>query len=180
MRALVSRGLLVPPLVCAALVFGPVGTAAAVGDAGRAVPGLSISEAALRSDAETDTVLDHDGALAPLLDTVADLGEADGSRLAPEAAAAYAEELRAWNLTVQERLKSLDRPADRSVAAAADPVGDLLSSLTSAVQGLISALTSLDLGGVLSAVTGLLSPVLGLVTGLLGGGLPEVPALPVA
>lgn len=178
MRALVSRGLLVPPLVCAALVFGPVGTAAAVGDAGRAVPGLSISEAAVRSGAETDTVLDHDGALTPLLDTVAVLGEKDGTRLDPEAAAAYAEELRAWNVTVQERLKTLDRPADRSVAA--DPVGDLLASLTSAVQGLISSLTSLDLGGVLSAVTGLLSPVLGLVTGLLGGGLPEVPALPVA
>ncbi|MFJ2237568.1 hypothetical protein [Streptomyces sp. NPDC087859] len=178
MRALVSRGLLVPPLVCAALVFGPVGTAAAVGDAGRAVPGLSISEAAVRSGAETDTVLDHDGALTPLLDTVAVLGETDGTRLDPEAAAAYAEELRAWNVTVQERLKTLDRPADRSVAA--DPVGDLLASLTSAVQGLISSLTSLDLGGVLSAVTGLLSPVLGLVTGLLGGGLPEVPALPVA
>ncbi|MEV7891184.1 hypothetical protein ACWD3I_16530 [Streptomyces sp. NPDC002817] len=178
MRALVSRGLLVPPLICAALIFGPAGTAAAVGDAGREVPGLSISEAAPHSGAETDTLLDHDGALAPLLDTVADVGEVNGTRLAPEAAAAYAEELRAWNLTVQERLKSLDRPADRSVAA--DPVGDLLSSLTSAVQGLISALTSLDLGGVLSAVTGLLSPVLGLVTGLLGGGLPEVPALPVA
>ncbi|MFF1293921.1 MULTISPECIES: hypothetical protein [unclassified Streptomyces] len=179
MRALVSRGLLVPPLVCAALVFGPVGTAAAVGDAGRAVPGLSISEAAPRAGAGTDTVLGHDGALTPLLDTVAVLGEADGTRLDPEAAAAYAEELRAWNVTVQERLKTLDRPADRSVAAA-DPVGDLLASLTSAVQGLISSLTSLDLGGVLSAVTGLLSPVLGLVTGLLGGGLPEVPALPVA
>ncbi|WP_327720434.1 hypothetical protein OG381_37615 [Streptomyces sp. NBC_00490] len=178
MRALVSRGLLVPPLVCAALVLGPVGTAAAVGDAGRAVPGLSISEAAPRVGAGTDTVLGHDGALAPLLDTVAVLGEADGTRLDPEAAAAYAEELRAWNATVQERLKTLDRPADRSVAA--DPVGDLLASLTSAVQGLISSLTSLDLGGVLSAVTGLLSPVLGLVTGLLGGGLPEVPALPVA
>lgn len=178
MRALVSRGLLVPPLVCAALVL-PVGTAAAVGDAGRAVPGLSIGEAAVRSGAGTETVLGHDGALAPLLDSVAVLGEADGTRLDPEAAAAYAEELRAWNMTVQERLKTLDRPADRSVAAA-DPVGDLLASLTSAVQGLISSLTSLDLGGVLSAVTGLLSPVLGLVTGLLGGGLPEVPALPVA
>jgi hypothetical protein len=178
MRALVSRGLLVPPLVCAALVFGPVGTAAAVGDAGRAVPGLSISEAAPRAGAGTDTVLGHDGALTPLLDTVAVLGEADGTRLDPEAAAAYAEELRAWNVAVQERLKTLDRPADRSVAA--DPVGDLLASLTSAVQGLISSLTSLDLGGALSAVTGLLSPVLGLVTGLLGGGLPEVPALPVA
>ncbi|MEU6372185.1 hypothetical protein [Streptomyces sp. NPDC046909] len=179
MRALVSRGLLVPPLVCAALILGPAGTAAAVGDAGREVPGLSIAEAAVRSGAETDTLLDHDSALAPLLDTVADLGEADGTRLDAEAAAAYAKELQAWNADVQERLRKLDTSGDRSVAPAADPVGDLLASLTSAVQGLISALTSLDLGGVLGAVTGLLSPVLGLVTGLLGN-LPALPAPPVA
>jgi hypothetical protein len=184
MRALVSRGLLVPPLVCAALVLGPAGTAAAVGDAGREVPGPSVSEAAVRSGAETDTLVDHvgpDSAFAPLLDTVADLGGAGagGTRLDPGAAAAYAEELRAWNDTVQERLRNLESPADRSVAPAADPIGDLLSSLTSAVQGLISSLTSLDLGGVLGAVTGLLSPVLGLVTGLLGGGLPQIPAPPV-
>ncbi|MES5818883.1 hypothetical protein [Streptomyces sp. RG80] len=178
MRALVSRGLLVPPLICAALVFGPAGTAAAVGDAGREVPGLSITEAAARSGAEADPLLDHHSAVAPLLDTVADLGAADGSRLDPDAAATYAEELRAWNAAVQERLKNLDSPADRSVAAA-DPVADLLASLTAAVQGLISALTSLDLGGVLGAVTGLLSPVLGLVTGLLGG-LPPLPTPPVA
>ncbi|MDN3021875.1 hypothetical protein [Streptomyces sp. S.PB5] len=143
------------------------------------MPGLSITEAALLSGAETDTLLDHDSALAPLLDTVADLGEADGTRLAPEAAAAYAKELQAWNADVQERLRQLDRSGDRSVAQAADPVGGLLASLASAVQGLISALASLDLGGVLNAVTGLLSPVLGLVTGLLGGGLPQLPAVPV-
>lgn len=179
MRALVSRGLLVPPLLCAALVLGPAGTAAAVGDTGREAPGLSISEAAVRSGAETDRLADHDSAFAPLLDTVADLGEAEGTRLDPGAAAAYAKELQAWNDTVQERLKGLAGSTDRSVAPAADPIGDLLSSLTSAVQGLISSLTSLDLGGVLGAVTGLLSPVIGLVTGLLGGGLPQIPAPPV-
>lgn len=173
MRALVSRGLLVPPLVCAALVFGPAGTAAAVGDSGREVPGLSVAEAAPRSGAAT-TSLDHHRALAPLLDTLAGPGTAADTRLAPDVAASYAEELRAWNAAVQERLKDAD--ARRSLAAA-DPVGDLLTSLTSAVQSLISSLTSLDLGGVLSSVTGLLSPVLGLVTGLLGGGVPQVPAL---
>ncbi|MFF7450357.1 MULTISPECIES: hypothetical protein [unclassified Streptomyces] len=171
MRALVSRGLLVPPLVCAALVFGPAGTAAAIGDSGREVPGLSVTEAAPRSGAAT-TSLDHDRVLAPLLDTVAGPGAVAGTRLDPDAAAAYAEELRAWHASVQERLK--DAAAQRSLAA--DPVGDLLTSLTSAVQSLIGSLTSLDLGGVLSSVTGLLSPVLDLVTGLLGGGLPQIPA----
>lgn len=37
MRPLVSRGLLLPPLVCAALVLVPAGTAAAAVDAGRGV-----------------------------------------------------------------------------------------------------------------------------------------------
>ncbi|NUO40530.1 MAG: hypothetical protein HOV82_00685, partial [Streptomyces sp.] len=94
MRALVSRGLLVPPLVCAALVFGQAGTAAAVGDVGRDVPGLSIAESAARADAATE----------PLLDSLT----AEGTRLDPAAATSYAEELRTWSTTVQERLRALD------------------------------------------------------------------------
>ncbi|PWI14381.1 hypothetical protein DI272_09570 [Streptomyces sp. Act143] len=206
MRPLVSRGLLVPPLVCAALVLGQAGTAAAVGDVGRDVPGLSIAAAAARTDAGTDALLDSltqegtpargiltgntliddaltqgtavDGALTQ--GTPADGALADGSRLDPAAATSYAAEIRAWSAAVQERLRGLDTPANRVAAApAADPVDDLVAQVQSAVNGLLGALTSLDLGGVLSAVTGLLSPVLGLVTGLLGGSVPELPELPV-
>ncbi|NUO99871.1 MAG: hypothetical protein HOW59_18305 [Nonomuraea sp.] len=169
MRALVSRGLLVPPLVCAALVFGQAGTAAAIGDVGRDVPGLSIAESAARADAATE----------PLLDSLESL-TAEGTRLDPAAATSYAEDLRTWSTTVQERLRALDAPADRAVPArAADPVDDLVAQVQSAVNGLLSSLTSLDLGGVLGTVTGLLSPVLDLITGLLGGAVPAVPAPPV-
>ncbi|WP_329332947.1 hypothetical protein OG866_08390 [Streptomyces sp. NBC_00663] len=167
MRALVSRGLLVPPLVCAALVFGQAGTAAAVGDVGRDVPGLSVAESAARADAETERLLDS--------------LTAEGTRLDPAGATSYAEELRAWSTTVQERLRAVEAPADRAVSTqAADPVDDLVAQVQSAVSGLLSSLTSLDLGGVLSTVTGLLSPVLDLVTGLLGGAVPTLPAPPAA
>ena len=186
MRALVSRGLLVPPLVCAALVFGQAGTAAAVGDVGRAVPGPSIAEAAVRADAGMDTFLDSLLSESTLPDgtrldagTRLDPAVTDGARLDPAAATSYAEEIRAWSATVQERLRGLDTPADRTVAQAADPVDDLVAQVQSAVSGLLSSLTSLDLGGVLSAVTGLLSPVLGLITGLLGSAVPELPDVPV-
>ncbi|KUN22421.1 hypothetical protein AQJ23_27430 [Streptomyces antibioticus] len=189
MRALVSRGLLVPPLVCAALFFGQAGTAAAVGDVGRAVPGPSIAEAAVRADAGMDTFLDSlmseslltDGSR---LDPAAvdgmhlDPAMTDGARLDPAAATSYAAEIRAWGATVQERLRGLDTPAHRAVAA--DPVADLIAQVQAAVSGLLSSLTSLDLGGVLSAVTGLLSPVLDLITGLLGSAVPKLPDLPVA
>ncbi|MFC8343746.1 hypothetical protein [Streptomyces sp. NPDC057280] len=191
MRALVSRGLLVPPLVCAALVFGQAGTAAAVGDVGRAVPGPSIAEAAVRADAGMDTFLDSllaestlpDGTrLDPALsaDPLLEPAMTDGARLDPAAATSYAAEIRAWGATVQERLRGLEAPANRTVAQAADPVDDLIAQVEAAVDGLLSSLTSLDLGGVLSAVTGLLSPVLGLITGLLGSAVPDLPDIPAA
>ncbi|MFF5496616.1 hypothetical protein [Streptomyces aquilus] len=186
MRALVSRGLLVPPLVCAALVLGQAGTAAAVGDVGRAVPGQSIAEAAVRADAGMDTFLDSLSAESTLPDgtrldpAVTDGARLDPARLDPAAATAYAAEMRAWSATVQERLRGLDTSANRTAARAADPVDDLVAQVQSAVSGLLSSLTSLDLGGVLSAVTGLLSPVLGLITGLLGSAVPKLPDVPVA
>ncbi|MDX3632446.1 hypothetical protein PV728_19645 [Streptomyces europaeiscabiei] len=68
MRALVSRGLLLSPLVCGALVFGPVGTATAAVDAGRtpsnrtsmgtaAVPEADLDDFFDALDAEIDALL---------------------------------------------------------------------------------------------------------------------------
>ncbi|MFJ3669159.1 hypothetical protein ACIPSE_22175 [Streptomyces sp. NPDC090106] len=165
MRALVSRGLIVPSLVCAALLLGPVGTAAAVGDAGAQAPGVRAAEAAARAVAGADT----------LLDSLRD--ETHAGRLDPAAASAYAGEVRAWEAAVEERLRSSD--TDRAAApGAADPVADLLATVQSAVQDLLASLTSLDLGGVLGAVTDLLGSVTGAVTDLLGSGLPDLPAVP--
>ncbi|MDX2765519.1 hypothetical protein [Streptomyces europaeiscabiei] len=68
MRALVSRGLLLSPLVCGALVFGPVGTATAAVDVGRtssdrtsmgtaAVPEADLDDFFDALDAEIDALL---------------------------------------------------------------------------------------------------------------------------
>jgi hypothetical protein len=186
MRPLVSRGLLLPPLVCAALILGPVGTAAAVADAGRSASDHQVAQLATwYGTDDADTVVDRLDALdraergsvlQPLLDAVADITALDGTHLDASEAAAHAKAVEAANAQVQERLRQLSG-TDRS-AAAADPVSDLVASLQSTIDSLIKSLTSLDLGGVLSAVTGLLGSVLGAVTGLLGGGLPSLPALP--
>lgn len=184
MRPLVSRGLLLPPLVCAALILGPVGTAAAVADAGRSASDHGVAQlATLYGTDDADTVVDrldaldraeHGSVLQPLLDAVADITALDGTHLDASEAAAHAKAVEAANAQVQEQLRQLSG-SDR--AAAADPVSDLVASLQSTIDKLVTSLTSLDLGGVLSAVTGLLGSVLGAVTGLLGG-LPSLPALP--
>jgi len=46
--------------------------------------------------------------------------------------------------------------------------------------GLLKALTPLDLESVPAAITGLVTPMLGPVTGPLGGGVSQLPVLPVA
>ncbi|MFE9767487.1 hypothetical protein ACFYPC_23685 [Streptomyces sp. NPDC005808] len=190
MRALVSRGLLLSPLVCAALVFGPLGTAAAAVDVPRTVPG---GAAAAWSSADADVVLErldvldrvnhHDPLLDPLLDVLSTLtARQAGGPLDAVEATGLATAVEAANASLQQRLKErvalTPNTTDRAGVAAADPVSDLVAQLQAAIDSLVKALTSLDLGGVLGAVTGLLGPVLGLVTGLLGGATSAVPALP--
>ncbi|MGY5056887.1 hypothetical protein ACWDFR_22920 [Streptomyces sp. 900105755] len=191
MRALASRGLLVSPLVCAALVLGPAAASAAAADAGRKATGPGVAQTAPPPGTDLATLLDrieaidptqYDRALTPLLDTLPGFAAAQGTRIDPAQAAAYAKALRQWSSTVQERLRHLDAGATDRAHRAADPVSDLLKAIQDAVKKLLGALTSLDLGGVLNAVTGLLAPILAAVTGLLGAlpSLPSLPALPSA
>lgn len=64
MRPLVSRGLLLPTLVCTALILGPVGTAAAVVDAGRGASNHGVARAATwYGTDDTDTLTDRLDAL---------------------------------------------------------------------------------------------------------------------
>ncbi|MGW0420552.1 hypothetical protein [Streptomyces sp. NPDC003015] len=187
MRPLVSRGLLLPSLVSAALILGPVGTAAAAVDAGRGASDHGVTQTATAyGTVDADTLTDRLEALdraehvrvlqplQPLLDAVTDLTALDGTRLDASEAAAHAKTVKAANTEVQEELRK-PSGTDRSVAAA-DPVDDLLASIQSTIDDLLESLTSLDIGGVLGAVTGLLDSVVGAVTGLLGGGLPTLPA----
>ncbi|MEU7656884.1 hypothetical protein [Streptomyces lincolnensis] len=183
MRPLVSRGLLLPPLLCSALLFVPVGTAAAVSDihaetADRTTVAWSAPAAeAIAGRLDVLERADHEDVFAPLVDAVNSIALTEDGRLDPAEATRYAESVRAAHATVQQRLIAAGLPETAPESrAAADPVSDLLASLQKAVEGLLGSLTKLDLGGVLGAVTGLLTPVLGLVTGLLGGGLPKLPA----
>ncbi|MER5527375.1 hypothetical protein ABT075_22735 [Streptomyces sp. NPDC002677] len=188
MRALVSRGLLVSPLVCAALVFGPAAATAAAADAGREASGTGVAQTVPGPGIDVATLLDrikamdttrYDPALAPLLNTLPKLATADGTALDPARAAAYAKEVQEWSDALQKRLRQLDAGGTGRSARAADPVSDLVSAIQAAVNSLLSSLTSLDLGGVLGAVTGLLGSILDAVTGLLGS-VPALPSLPAA
>ncbi|MFI6334998.1 hypothetical protein [Streptomyces sp. NPDC050535] len=184
MSSLVSRGLLLSPLVCAALVFGPLGTAAAAVDVSRSASG---GAAAAWSSADSEAVQErldvldranHADELTPLLDALSPLAQRGAGPLDAVEAAGLATAVETANTSLQQRLNErAGVPADRA-AAAADPVSDLVAQLRSAIDELVKGLTSLDLGAVLGSVTGLLAPVLDLVTGLLGGATSAVPALP--
>ncbi|MFC8516215.1 hypothetical protein [Streptomyces sp. NPDC057257] len=197
MSPLVTRGLLLPSVICAALVFGPVGTAAATVGAYRgaadpassrsSVPGSVTAEETedigrwldeMKHEMRDDVHVHGTDALAPLLGVLTDLTQRGTAPLGVQEAADYR---KAVEKAYASALRGVERRAggtDRAAAPAADPIGDAVAQLQSTVADLLKALTSLDLGGVLSAVTGLLSPVLSIVTGLLGGGLPSLPSLP--
>ena len=105
MRPLVSRGLLLPTLVCTALILGPVGTAAAVVDAGRGASDHGVAHtAAWYGTDDTDTLTDrldaldrsaHGSVIQPLLDAVTDLTALDGTHLDASEAAAHAKAVEA-------------------------------------------------------------------------------------
>ncbi|MEV4037389.1 hypothetical protein [Streptomyces umbrinus] len=181
MRALVSRGLLLPPLVCAALVCGPVATATAASDVSTGSVGSPVAVAPLSADA-ADTALerihaleaaDHREVLRPLLDALIPLADRDHEPLDADEAAEHGQAVTEATASVEERLETVDRPTE---LAAADPVSDAVAGLQESLGGLLSALTSLDVGGVVAEVPKVLSNVIGVLTGLLGGGLPSVPA----
>ncbi|MFD4525647.1 hypothetical protein ACFWP7_17305 [Streptomyces sp. NPDC058470] len=187
MRALVSRGLLLSPLVCAALVFGPLGTAAAAVDVSRTAPG---GAAAAWSSAEADAVLErldvldrvnhHDDLLDPLLDVLSTLTARPAGPLDAVEAAGLATAVETANASLQQRLKeragitsnTTDRAGitsnttDRAgvTSSTTDRAGvaaaDPVSDLVAQLQAAIDSLVK--------ALTSLdLGAVLGAVTGLL-------------
>ncbi|MEV6380837.1 hypothetical protein AB0M31_15610 [Streptomyces sp. NPDC051773] len=74
MRALVSRALLLSPLVCGALVFGPVGTATAAVDAGRTASDRAATRAAAVPEPDLDAFFD---ALEKEIDALVEKEEAE-------------------------------------------------------------------------------------------------------
>ncbi|WP_055525831.1 hypothetical protein [Streptomyces graminilatus] len=218
MRALVSRsglgprsrGLLLPSsVVCAALIFGPVGTAAAVTDAGRDAytsigahtswspksPTTYLTSftspnfwSASRSSTSTDRMLKRLGALdradrtdvlAPVLNVLTDLTEQTGTGRMTAAQAAGFAKA-VETAKVSLKQRLAERTGTSNRAAAA--MADPISDLLDQLQATLSGL--LDsvtglVGGLLGTVTGLVGGLLDTLTGLLGGLLGSLPPLPV-
>ncbi|WP_329274341.1 hypothetical protein [Streptomyces sp. NBC_01451] len=211
MRALVSRsglgprsrGLLLPSsVVCAALIFGPVGTAVAVTDAGRdayasigahtswstkSAASLAASASATGSS-YADRMLKRLGALdradrgdvlAPVLNVLTDLTEQTAKgRMTAAQAAGFAKSVETANASLKQRLAERTGTTNRAAAAMADPISDLLDQLQATLSGLLDTVTGL-VGGLLGTVTGLVSGLLDTLGGLLGGLLGSLPPLPV-
>ena len=78
MRALVSRALLLSPLVCGALVFGPVGTATAAVDAGRTASDRAATRAAAVPEPDLDAFFD---ALEKEIDALVEKEEAEADAI---------------------------------------------------------------------------------------------------
>ncbi len=185
-----SRGLLLPSsVVCAALIFGPVGTAVAVTDATRDAY-ASVGADSSWSSAYSDRVLNRIGALeradrtdvlTPVLNVLTDLTEQTGTgRLTATQAAGFAKAVESANVSLKQRLAERTGTTTRSVAAMAlaDPISDLLAQLQATLSGLLDTVTGL-VGGLLGTVTGLVGGLLDTLGNLLGGLLGSLPPLPV-
>ncbi|WP_221350713.1 hypothetical protein [Streptomyces beigongshangae] len=127
MRALVSRGLLLPPLVCAALVLVPVGAAAAATDArpgspdsrvtGLRLPAADVTPEQLRRAAGAE----HADALAPLLAVLTGLPREGDGPLDEAEAVGHVRAVREAAASFQQRVRGLDLSAPAAGTAAADP-----------------------------------------------------------
>ena len=210
MRALVSRsglgprsrGLLLPSsVVCAALIFGPVGTAVAVTDASRDVYASIGADTSWSSTPATpyapsvpyapsayaDRVLkrlgaleraDRNDVLAPVLNVLTDLTEQTGTgRLTTTQAARFATAVETAKASLKQRLAVRAGTTNRAAAVMADPVSDLLGQLSATLSGLLDTVTGL-VGGLLGTVTGLVGGLLDSLGNLLGGLLGGLPSLP--
>ena len=188
----VSRGLLLPSVVCAALVLGAAGTAAATTGPRTAATDTAVAQPSVPGAPTTDGAADigrrldeakrlpGTEGLHPLLGVLTDLNDRRGERLGTDEATAYRKAVETASAPLVRELRDRSGTAadgtTRAGARAADPISDALAQIQTAVQDLLKALGSLDLGSALDSVTGALAPVLSLVTGLLGGGLPSLPA----
>ncbi|MFF3489146.1 hypothetical protein ACFYXC_38785 [Streptomyces sp. NPDC002701] len=192
MRALVSRGLLLPPLVCAALVLGPVGAAAAVD----AHPGSPDARATARELSAADLTPERLGlpagderaaALAPLLTALGDLAERGKGPLDAAEADEHAQAVEDATASLQQRVREMvgsataKGTATKGTAAEGAAVDDFTpadAELGESVETLIGSLLSLDVPGVVDAVPDLLSSVLGLLTGGSGSRSTNLSSLP--
>ncbi|WP_055542393.1 hypothetical protein [Streptomyces neyagawaensis] len=144
MRALVTRGLLLPPLMCATLVGTPAGTAAALVDAGREARGPHATGTAKAPGPDVDALLARFDALEAEFDALADQAEAEAEALAAQKEA-EAEALAAQRESVAEALAAQkEAEADALVARKEAEVDALLARLDAASDVLVTRIGTLD------------------------------------
>ncbi|MFF9037434.1 hypothetical protein ACF090_18420 [Streptomyces sp. NPDC014892] len=115
MRALVSRALLLSPLVCGALVFGPVGTATAAVDAGRTASDRAASRAAAVPEPDLDAFFD---ALEKEIDALVDKEEAEADAIVDKEIADMEALLDKLESDLDALLADLDADTDAAAEAA--------------------------------------------------------------
>ncbi|MEU6799696.1 hypothetical protein [Streptomyces neyagawaensis] len=133
MRALVTRGLLLPPLMCATLVGTPAGTAAALVDAGREARGPHAAGTAKAPEPDVDALLARFDALEAEFDALADQAEAKAEALAAQ------RESDAEALAAQKEAE-----ADALVARKEAEADALLARLDAASDVLVTRIGTLD------------------------------------
>jgi hypothetical protein len=113
MRALVSRGLLLSPLVCGALVLGPVGTATAAVDAGRTASDRASTRTAAVPEPDLDALFD---ALDAEIDALLAKEEADADALVAQELAEVDALLARLDLDTDGLLTDIEADMDAATA----------------------------------------------------------------
>ncbi|QFR01243.1 hypothetical protein F9278_39405 [Streptomyces phaeolivaceus] len=119
MRALVSRALLLSPLVCGALVFGPVGNATAAVDAGRTASDRASQRTAAVPEPDLDAFFD---ALDVEIDALLEKEEAEADAIVDKEIADVEALLAQIELDMDELLADLDAETDAATETATETV----------------------------------------------------------
>ncbi|MBE4738475.1 MULTISPECIES: hypothetical protein [Streptomyces] len=149
MRALVSRALLLSPLVCGALVFGPVGTATAAVDAGRTASDRAATRAAAVPEPDLDAFFD---ALEKEIDALVEKEEAEADAIVDKEIADMEALFDKLDSDLDALLAGLDADTDAAAEAATgtatetDAVGTDVDDLL----GQLDLLDSMDQNDVLA------------------------------
>lgn len=190
MRSLASRRL-VPPLACAALFFGAVGTtAAAIGESTDRPAGSSIAAPLPDADAtlkQVDALGTTGGVVASVTKLLTDTLKADNGRLSTEAAAKHETAIKAAITTMWSGMENASAAgpsatatpgANGGQATPTDVITDEVAKVEAAATELLTAATALDpeeVPGILKQAVTTLVELLKAALGNLPLPLPSVP-----
>ncbi|MDX3645871.1 hypothetical protein [Streptomyces sp. MB09-02B] len=153
MRALVSRALLLSPLVCGALVFGPVGTATAAVDAGRTASDRAAPRSAAVPEPDLDAFFD---ALEKEIDALVANEEAEADAIVDKEIADVEALLDKLDSDLDALLADLDAETDAAAEAATGTATetDAVGTDVDELLGQLDLLDRMDQNDVLAPLLG--------------------------